>query len=82
MKTMKSKNNHKTNRENAKKPVKSMRGIPEYYDECKKRYSLSLTPTAHKLLKDLANEKQLSLSELIEQIGRKKFLIKEQNIKK
>lgn len=64
---------------NHKKSVKSMRGVPEYYDECKKRYSISLTPTAHRLLKDLATEKELSISEFIEQIGRKKLLLQEKN---
>ncbi len=59
-----------------KKLVKSMRGVPEYYDECKKTYCISLTPTAHAVLKDLASDRQLSLSELLEQIGRKIFILK------
>ncbi|MBD2395459.1 toxin-antitoxin system HicB family antitoxin [Cyanobacterium aponinum FACHB-4101] len=58
---------------NYKKPVKSMRGVPESYDECKKIFSICLTPTAHQQLKNLAKEKHLSLSEFIEQIARKKI---------
>ncbi len=54
----------------SKKPVKSLRGVPEYYDEVKQRYCFSLTPTARKQLNKLAQEKKLSVSELIEQIAR------------
>ena len=65
------KKKQKTKSSNSKKPVKSMRGVPENYDEVKKQYSICFTPTVHKKLKCLAREKNLSMSEFIEQIIRK-----------
>lgn len=64
------KNNHEVKSKKSKKPVKSMRGVPEMYDEIKKRFSICLTPIAHQKLTNLAQKKSLSLSELLERIGR------------
>ncbi|OKH29999.1 hypothetical protein NIES2101_42790 [Calothrix sp. HK-06] len=49
---------------------KSLRNVPEMYDEIKKSVSLSLTPTAVKKLDILAGNMSLSRSEFIEQIAR------------
>lgn len=54
----------------AKKPVKSIRGVGELYDEVKKRYSICLTPTAKANLEKFSQEKNISQSELIEKIVR------------
>jgi metal-responsive CopG/Arc/MetJ family transcriptional regulator len=54
----------------AKKGIKNKRGIPELWDELKKRVNISLTPTAIKGLDKLAKQKDLSRSELVERIGR------------
>lgn len=67
---MKSKKNQSKS-EKTKKPVKSMRGVPEMYDEIKQRFSICLTPTAHKELTNLAQNNSLSLSEFLERIGRR-----------
>ncbi len=47
-----------------------MRGQPEYYEEVKERSTFSLTPTAKTGLNQLSRSLSLSMSELIEQIGR------------
>ena len=52
------------------KGKKTSKGYPELYDEVKKRVNLSLTPTAIAGLDKLAEEFNLSRSELVEQIGR------------
>ena len=49
---------------------KSMRGRPEYYSELKKLATFSLTPTAKAGLNLLSRTRSISMSELIEQIGR------------
>jgi hypothetical protein len=53
-----------------RKGVKSMRGQPEVYDELKKIFSFSLTPTARAGLDQLSEQLNISRSELIERIGR------------
>jgi hypothetical protein len=54
----------------AKPKHKSMRNQPEMYDELKKPFTFSLTPTAAKELKSLAKIHGISRSELVEQIAR------------
>jgi hypothetical protein len=54
----------------AKKGFKNIPGIPEIYDEVKIRKTMTLTPTAIKGLDELAKQKDLSRSELVERIGR------------
>jgi hypothetical protein len=54
----------------AKKGFKNVPGIPELYDEVKIRRSMTLTPTAIKGLNELAKQRELSRSELVERIGR------------
>lgn len=60
------------------KGEKAMRGKPLYYDELKQSINLKLTPTAKKVLSDLAYETQLSRSEFEErflrQVGEDKVL--------
>ena len=55
------------------KGQKKSKGVPELHDEVKKRVNLSLTPTAIAGLDKLAQEFDLSRSELVEQIGRGKL---------
>jgi DNA-binding MarR family transcriptional regulator len=59
----------------AQKGKKSLRGIPEKYDEIKRSFSYSLTPTAKRLLKEKACELGISTSELLERIARDDCLI-------
>ena len=47
-----------------------MRGQPEMYNELKKIFSFSLTPTARVGLEQLSEQLNISRSELIERIGR------------
>ncbi|MBE9229237.1 hypothetical protein IQ264_27925 [Phormidium sp. LEGE 05292] len=47
-----------------------MRGQPEIYDELKKPASFAITPTAKAGLAKLSAARNISASELIEQIGR------------
>jgi hypothetical protein len=47
-----------------------MRGEPEYYNELKKLATFSLTPTAKSGLNSLSRNRSISMSELIERIGR------------
>ncbi len=61
------------------KGKKTSKGYPELYDEVKKRVNLSLTPTAIAGLDRLAEELDLSRSELVEQIGRGLIPLAEQS---
>jgi hypothetical protein len=61
----------------AQKGKKSMRGQPEYYEEIKQRFTFSLTPTAKAGLNQLSESLSLSMSELIEQIGRGRIQLTE-----
>lgn len=54
----------------ATKGLKSLSGQPEIYDECKKKATISITPTGLAGLDQLSQEQSLSRSELVEQIGR------------
>ena len=54
----------------AKKGSKNLPGVPEIWDEVKKRATMTLTPTAIAGLDILAQKWQLSRSEFIEHIGR------------
>lgn len=49
---------------------KSTRNQPEYYDEVKQSSTFSITPTAKAGLNSLSQTLSISMSELIEQIGR------------
>lgn len=49
---------------------KSMRGEPEYYNELKEMATYSLTPTAKSGINSLSRTRSISMSELIERIGR------------
>lgn len=60
------------------KGQKKSKGVPELHDEVKKRVNLSLTPTAIAGLDKLAQEFNLSRSELVEQIGRGSIPLAEQ----
>lgn len=60
------------------KGQKKSKGVPELHDEVKKRVNLSLTPTAIAGLDKLAEEFDLSRSELVEQIGRSTIPLAEQ----
>ena len=60
------------------KGQKKSKGVPELYNEVKKRVNLSLTPTAIAGLDKLSQELNLSRSELVEQIGRGSIPIAEQ----
>ena len=60
------------------KGQKKSKGVPELHDEVKKRVNLSLTPTAIAGLDKLAEEFDLSRSELVEQIGRGSIPLAEQ----
>lgn len=57
---------------------KKSKGVPELYNEVKKRVNLSLTPTAIAGLDQLSQELNLSRSELVEKIGRGAIPIAEQ----
>ena len=54
---------------------KRVKGVPELQDEVKKRVNMTLTPTATEGLDALAQQKGVSRSELVEQIGRGNFVI-------
>jgi len=73
-KPQKSRKKRKVRQEFQKKPirkgVKSLRGQPEMYDQIKKRACISITPKAAEGLDILSQERKVSRSELVEQIGR------------
>lgn len=54
----------------AKPKHKSMRNQPEMYDETKRPFTLSLTPTAVNILDSLAKIHGISRSEVVEQFAR------------
>lgn len=57
-------------RDENRKGRKCMRGVPEYYDEVKKTSTFIITPTAKSGLKLLSQFYLVSMSELIECVGR------------
>ena len=62
----------------SRKGQKSVKGIPDNpYNELKLRTTVSITPTALEGLNDLSRSRNISRSELIEQIGRKLIEIAE-----
>lgn len=58
---------------------KSMRGEPEYYSELKEIASFSLTPTARAGLNALSRIRSISMSELIERVGRGTLKLTDEN---
>jgi hypothetical protein len=58
-----------------KKGQKGQKDVPELYDEVKKRVNLALTPTGINGLDAIASSLDISRSELVEQIGRKRILL-------
>ncbi len=65
----------KTRQPHQRKPVvkgvKSLRGVPEMYDELKKPTTVALTPTALAGLDEMSKAMGVSRSELVERIGRR-----------
>ena len=58
------------------KGKKRMRGETVYHDELKQRLNLTVTPTGARGLEEIAQELGLkSKSELVDQIGRRIFLV-------
>jgi hypothetical protein len=57
------------------KGQKRVKGVPELHDEVKTRLNLTVTPTARQGLEKLAKERELSISELVEKIGRESLII-------
>jgi predicted transcriptional regulator len=53
------------------KGKKAIRGFPLIYTERKKRYDLMLTPSAYQVLREIAQEQNLSISEALERHLRK-----------
>jgi metal-responsive CopG/Arc/MetJ family transcriptional regulator len=50
-------------------------GIPDLWDEVKRKVSMTLTPTAIKGLDELASVEGISRSEFVERIGRRIFAV-------
>lgn len=48
------------------KGKKAQRGSPLIYGETKKRYDVTLTPSAHQVLYEMAQEQNLTVSECLE----------------
>ena len=57
-------------RQMPKKDLNIVKGEPELYDEKKKPLNLAMTPTGAKLLDEMAKERGLTRSELVERIAR------------
>jgi hypothetical protein len=53
-----------------RKGVKGQKNVPIFYDEVKERHTVVLTPTTWAKLKSLADTKEVSISEIIEQLVR------------
>lgn len=74
MPTKRSKN-QKPRQPHQRKPsgtgIKSLRGVPEMYDELKKPTTVALTPTAIAGLDEISKAMGISRSELVERLGRK-----------
>lgn len=65
------KKSYSTSRVSQKKSVRSQRGVAETnYGEIKKISSFSLTPTALNLLKNLSQDLNISMSEVLERFAR------------
>ncbi|MCC5603676.1 hypothetical protein [Nostoc favosum] len=50
---------------------KRLRNIPILHSEVKKRHQIVVTPTAWKNMNQVATERGISISELIEEFGRR-----------
>ena len=59
------------NKRKVPKGRKAMKGHPLIYDEVKKRYDLTLTPSAYQVLYQMAEDQELSVSETLERHLRK-----------
>lgn len=71
MKTQKNKlSRPQCQRKQGKKQHKSMRGVAELYDEKKRQFNTTLTPTAITNLEKIALEIKVSRSEVIEKAAR------------
>lgn len=57
-------------RQMSKKNLNITKGEPELYDEKKKPLNLAMTPTAAKMLEELASQMELTRSELVERVAR------------
>ena len=57
-------------RQMPKKDLNIIKGEPELYDEKKKPLNLAMTPTGAKLLDDMAKDRGLTRSELVERVAR------------
>lgn len=57
-------------RQMSKKDLNITKGEPELYDEKKKPLNLALTPTAAKMLDELAAKVGLTRSEFVERVAR------------
>jgi macrodomain Ter protein organizer (MatP/YcbG family) len=53
-----------------RKGVKGQKNIPIFYDEVKQRHTIVLTSTSWEKLKTLSKNKEVSISEFIEQLVR------------
>ena len=54
---------------------KRLKNVPVLHDEVKERHQIVVTPTAWENMKQEAEKRKISISELIEEFGRKiKFL--------
>jgi len=53
-----------------KRNRQSLKNVPDYWDELKRTYSMTLTPTSAANLDAIAQQLEISRSELVEQIGR------------
>jgi len=53
-----------------KRARQSQKGVGDYWDEMKHRYNVALTPTSVANLDAIAQQLEISRSELVEQIGR------------
>lgn len=50
---------------------KRLKNIPVLHDEIKQRHQIVITPTAWENMKTEANDRGISISELIEEFGRR-----------
>ncbi len=53
-----------------KKGQKRLKNIPVLHNEVKERHQIVVTPTAWKKMKEEANRRGISVSELIEEFGK------------
>jgi DNA-binding PadR family transcriptional regulator len=63
------------------KGQKNIKGVPELYNEIKKRVNIALTPSGAEMLKEVAAKEDLSVSELIERFAREQYEIMKGKVK-